>query len=89
MIKSTARSRRYSATRADPRQLDPLRDRLLLLNHIFALLDKQVCERWVYDPPARRQAGAAVGPRVAHETGALRGPGSRHFDTTVQPLAIT
>jgi IS5 family transposase len=47
---------------------------LLLLKHIFALSDEQVCERWVYDPyfqyftgaefftpPARRQAGAAVG----------------------------
>ncbi len=23
---------------------------LLLLNHIFALSDEQVCERWIYDP---------------------------------------
>jgi transposase-like protein DUF772 len=26
---------------------------LLLLKHIFALSDEQVCERWVYDPRSR------------------------------------
>jgi transposase, IS5 family len=37
---------------------------LLLLKHIFALSDEQVCERWVYDPifstsPARSSSSTA------------------------------
>ena len=44
-----ARSRRFTAKGA-ARIESRFVIGLLLLKHIFALSDKQLCERWVYDP---------------------------------------
>jgi hypothetical protein len=37
---------------------------LLLLKHVFALSDEQVCERWVYDPYFQYFTGEELPARV-------------------------
>ena len=63
---------------------------LLLLKHIFALSDEQVCERWVYDPYFQHFTGEEFfqhASRMSARTSVIGASGSATSSTCFWPRA--